>query len=220
MEIEISSYIKNFSYPFSPRKQRISFVDFFARDRIVKIFIERFTTRNGFDIIINPLIWKFLDLFERYDAGTIVSEICYEGRLSESLRLPKSFVATAIRRYGAVGDKILCKRLFEIYTGKKFSLSKLFWKFSRFDPLHDVPSTVFRNGPMLCSNEVYFLFLSTDKKGNEMKNFMWKIENLNFSTANIREIISIYRKKIQDDPENVEIYNEIISILNRKIGNN
>ena len=218
MEIEISNYIKNFSYPFSPRKQRISFVDFFARDRIAKIFFERFVVQYGFDIIINQLIWKFLDLFERHAAGIIVSEICYTGRLSDCL--PKNFVATAIRRYGAVGDKLLCKRLFEIYTGKKFSLSKLFWKFSRFDPLHDVPSTVFRNGHKLCSNEAYFLFLSTDKEGNEMKNFMWKIENLNFSTAHIREIISIYRDKIQDDPENIVIYNEIISILNGKIGNN
>jgi hypothetical protein len=60
------------------------------------------------------------------------------------------------------------------------------------------------------------------KEGQEMRIFMWKINNINFSKNQLEEIRSIYRYKIIDlndyeDDERIPIYREIISILDAKI---
>lgn len=222
MESEISKFKNRFNVPFYIPAKRLYINKFFI-DKTVSIIVDSLTARNGFDLeYVNPLIWKIFDRMKTENIGYIIPAIYSKYSLSHCL--PKKFLSDAIQKYGVIGEKLICKYMFEQTYSRKFSIAKLFWEFSRFDPCNDIRASDYIE---LCrtvhSYEVYDMFILDGKEGSEMKNFMWKINNINFSEVQYAEIIDIYTNKISDilefnpEDERLTIFKEMISILEEKI---
>jgi hypothetical protein len=159
---------------------------------------------------------------KKEDVGYIVPSIYYTYKYSR--RLPKKFISTAIQKYGTIGDKLLCKFMFERTCFRQFSLAKLFWEFSRFDPCNDKMILKYpENRGIIYPHTVRYMFALDDKTCNEMRNFMWKINNINFSADQYQQIKFIFEEKIDnnrttsENDRKIPIFREIISILDAKI---
>jgi hypothetical protein len=222
MEVEISKFKIRFNSPFFIPTKRL-YIKFYNIVNVANIFVEKVIVRDEFYIkYINPLIWKIFDMMKKSNVGYIIPYIYFHYKVWDCL--PKKFLSDAIQRYGTIGDKLLCKFMFEQKYSRKFSLARLFWEFSRFDPCNDERSMGFlERYDKIYSDKIYGMFAYGDgKEGQEMRIFMWKINNINFSKNQLEEIRSIYRYKIIDlndyeDDERIPIYREIISILDAKI---
>jgi hypothetical protein len=191
--------------------------------KVLSIINDNLIIGDGFSIsYINPLIWKIFDRMKKDDVGYIVPLIYT--RYKYSHRLPKKFITTAIQKYGVVGDKLMCKYMFGRTCFKQFSLSKLFWEFSHFDPCNDKFGNKYNiDYGSVFPDTVHDIFYMNIKGRNEMRNFMWRINNINLSIDHYHRLIRLYEQyidKLEEKYRNdmrIPIFKEIISFLQAKI---
>lgn len=135
---------------------------------------------------------KIISVLENFDVETIgrIIPALYFNYVISTYEFSRSKISVADyfkKKYGVIGDPLLCLMAFSQLQNNFFEDAKKIFSFAKIDSFENVPRYVV-NFDYTVRNTSLLLYCLFDNYNEEKEKFMWKLENIPLSLKQVNEV--------------------------------